>query len=80
LPELSRFEPDCSLKGEVSASFIAVLTSERTHIRDPRVRKLADGIFEARVSEVSEMKLLIVDFEKNPTPAGAKDLPPSIRP
>lgn len=55
---------------------IAVLTSERAHIRDPRVRKLADGIIEAQVREIGEMKSLIADIKANPTPAQANDLPP----
>lgn len=55
---------------------IAVLTSERAHIRDPRVRKLADGIIEAQVREIGEMKNLIADIKANPTPAQANDLPP----
>ena len=38
---------------------IAILTSRRAHIRDPRVRKLADGIIEAQVREIGEMKRLI---------------------
>jgi uncharacterized protein (DUF305 family) len=54
---------------------IAVLTSERAHIRDPRVRKLADGIIEAQVREIGEMKQLIADLARNPVPAGAPDLP-----
>ena len=44
---------------------IAVLTSERAQIRDPRVRKLADGIIEAQVREIREMDLLIADIERN---------------
>ena len=55
---------------------IAVLTSERAHIRDPRVRKLADGIIEAQVREIGEMKNLIADLKAHPAPADAKDLPP----
>jgi hypothetical protein len=54
---------------------IAVLTSERAHIRDPRVRKLADGIIEAQVREIGEMKRLISDLKEKPAPADAKDLP-----
>jgi hypothetical protein len=58
---------------------IAVMTSERAHIRDPRVRKLADGILEAQVREIGEMKALIRDLEKNPVPGDAPDLPPSLK-
>ena len=41
---------------------IAILTSERAHIRDPRVRKLADGIISAQRREIDEMKMLIKDL------------------
>jgi hypothetical protein len=44
------------LKAIIPHHSIAVLTSERAHIRDPRVRKLADGIIEAQVREIGEMK------------------------
>ncbi len=42
---------------------IAILTSERAHIKDPRVRKLADGIIEAQRREIGEMKALISDLD-----------------
>ena len=42
---------------------IAILTSKRADIRDPRVRKLADGIIEAQVREIGEMKSLIRDLK-----------------
>jgi hypothetical protein len=42
---------------------IAIMTSERSQIRDPRVRKLADEIIEAQRREISEMKYLIRDLE-----------------
>lgn len=42
---------------------IAILTSERANISDPRVRKLADSIIEAQRREIDEMKLLINDLE-----------------
>ena len=54
---------------------IAVMTSERAHIKDPRVRKLADGIIEAQVREIGEMKQLIAELKSKPTPGDAKDLP-----
>jgi len=43
---------------------IAILTSERAHIKDPRVRKLADAIIEAQRREIGEMKALISELEK----------------
>ena len=42
---------------------IAVLTSERAGIADPRVRKLADEIIEAQRREIAEMKRLIDELE-----------------
>ena len=54
---------------------IAIMTSERAHIQDPRVRKLADGIIRAQVKEIGEMKALIADLKQNPPPAGASDIP-----
>lgn len=55
---------------------IAIMTSERAHIRDQRVRKLADEIIEAQVREINEMKALIADLQAKPVPKDAKDLLP----
>lgn len=44
---------------------IAILTSERAHIEDQRVRELADGIIRAQRKEIKEMQWLINDIEKN---------------
>ncbi|MCL7421225.1 MAG: DUF305 domain-containing protein [Methylobacter sp.] len=42
---------------------IAILTSERARISDPRVRKLADAIIETQRKEINEMKVLIKELE-----------------
>ncbi|NEY71067.1 DUF305 domain-containing protein [Bacillus mesophilus] len=42
---------------------IAILTSERATITDPRVRNLADNIIETQKKEITEMKELIEDLE-----------------
>lgn len=42
---------------------IAILTSRRANIDDPRVRELADGIIEAQLREIDEMKALIADLD-----------------
>jgi hypothetical protein len=63
------------MKAMIPHHSIAVLTSERAHIRDPRVRKLADQIIDAQVREIAEMKELIADLQQNPLPEGARSLP-----
>lgn len=52
------------MKAMIPHHSIAILTSERAHISDPRVRKLADGIIEAQRREIDEMKALIAELEK----------------
>ncbi|MDV6374783.1 DUF305 domain-containing protein [Deinococcus arenicola] len=51
------------MKAMIPHHSIAILTSERANITDPRVRKLADGIIEAQRREIAEMKALIADLE-----------------
>jgi uncharacterized protein (DUF305 family) len=41
---------------------IAIMTSERSQLTDPRVRKLAGEISEAQQREIAEMKYLIDDL------------------
>ena len=63
------------MKAMIPHHSIAVLTSERAQIRDPRVRALADGIIEAQVREIAEMERLIDDLEAHPIPREAPVLP-----
>lgn len=65
------------MKAMIPHHSIAVLTSARAHIRDPEVRKLADGILETQIREIAEMERLIGRLERVPVPAGAPDLPAS---
>ncbi len=51
------------MKAMIPHHSIAILTSGRAQIKDPRVRKLADGIIEAQKREIGEMKALIADLE-----------------
>ncbi len=51
------------LRAMIPHHSIAILTSKRAGIEDPRVRKLADGIIEAQVREIREMKSLIAGLE-----------------
>ena len=51
------------MKAMIPHHSIAILTSERAHIKDPRVRKLADGIIETQRREIAEMEMLIKDLE-----------------
>lgn len=50
------------MKAMIPHHSIAIMTSERANITDPRVRKLADGIIDAQVREISEMKQLIKEL------------------
>lgn len=52
------------MKAMIPHHSIAILTSSRASIEDPRVRKLADGIIEAQKREIAEMKALIADLDK----------------
>ena len=51
------------MKAMIPHHSIAIMTSRRANIVDPRVRKLADGIIEAQVREIGEMKALIADLQ-----------------
>jgi FlaA1/EpsC-like NDP-sugar epimerase len=51
------------MKAMIPHHSIAILTSGRANISDPRVRKLADEIIQAQRREIDEMKKLIEDLE-----------------
>ncbi len=51
------------MKAMIPHHSIAILTSERAEISDPRIRKLAHEIIEAQRKEIAEMKQLIADWE-----------------
>lgn len=59
------------MKAMIPHHSIAILTSERAEISDPRVRELADEIIEAQRREIAEMKQLIADLEGEATTAVA---------
>lgn len=60
------------MKAMIPHHSIAILTSERAHITDPRVRKLADGVIEAQRREISEMEFLIKDIDGQPIETSRK--------
>lgn len=52
------------MKAMIPHHSIAILTSERARISDPRARKLADQIIESQRREIEEMKALISELER----------------
>ena len=52
------------MKAMIPHHSIAILTSERANLSDPRVRELAGQIIESQRREIEEMKALIKDLEK----------------
>lgn len=53
------------MKAMIPHHSIAILTSERAHIQDVRVRELADNIIRAQEREIKEMQWMIKDIEEN---------------
>ena len=59
------------MKAMIPHHSIAILTSSRADLSDPRVRALADAIIAAQEAEIAEMKEYIADIEANgDAPAG----------
>lgn len=54
------------LSARIPHHSIAIMTSARASISDPRVRNLADPIIAAQVKEIAEMKLLLGTSAKSP--------------
>lgn len=52
------------MKAMIPHHSIAILTSSRADIEDPRVRKLADDIITAQEREIGEMQQLIKELDK----------------
>lgn len=53
------------MKAMIPHHSIAILTSSRANISDPRVRELADEIIETQRREIAEMEALIADLESS---------------
>ena len=51
------------MKGMIPHHSIAILTSERADLKDPEVKKLAEGIIEAQKKEIAQMKEMIIRLE-----------------
>ena len=66
------------MKAMIPHHSIAILTSERANISDPRVRRLADEIILAQRREIAEMEALIADLEGSDVDGEA--VPPSVPP
>lgn len=61
------------LKAMIPHHSIAILTSERAELSDPRVKALAEAIIEVQRSEIAEMKGYIADIETGgDAPAGTE--------
>lgn len=74
------------MKAMIPHHSIAVLTSSRAEISDPRARALADRIIASQVREIEEMKLLLADLEERgelgdgqPIPARPAQMTPQMR-
>jgi uncharacterized protein (DUF305 family) len=53
------------MKAMIPHHSIAILTSERATITDPRVRELADGIIQTQKEEITQMQQLITELEQD---------------
>jgi len=51
------------MKAMIPHHSIAILTSKRADIKDPEVKKLAEGIIEAQAKEIAQMKKMLYRLE-----------------
>lgn len=65
------------MKAMIQHHSIAVMTSARPHPRPARPAAEADGIIEAKLREIGEMKWLIAELEANPPASSAPVLQPA---
>ena len=56
------------MKAMIPHHSIAILTSERAHLSDPRVKKLAEGIVRTQREEIAQMAALIRELENTRRP------------
>ena len=56
------------MKAMIPHHSIAILTSERAHLADPRVKKLAEGIARTQREEIAQMAALIRELENTRSP------------
>lgn len=54
------------MKAMIPHHSIAILTSTRADIKEPRVRQLADQIIKSQQEEIGQMKALIRELEQRP--------------
>ncbi|NKC31940.1 DUF305 domain-containing protein [Falsiroseomonas selenitidurans] len=66
------------MKAMIPHHSIAVLTSARATLQDQRVRHLADQIIATQLREIAEMRALVAEIERSPSPASAPGLPPRM--
>ncbi|MFD2146085.1 DUF305 domain-containing protein [Mucilaginibacter antarcticus] len=52
------------MKGMIPHHSIAIMTSKNANIKDPEVRKLADGIIAAQEKEIAQMKKILIRLDK----------------
>ncbi|SFC23741.1 DUF305 domain-containing protein [Tropicimonas isoalkanivorans] len=57
---------------------IAIMTSTRAELTDPRVRELADGIVFAQDKEIAEMRYLIADIDANGEASSGTEAAPAV--